>query len=209
LNLQPRAGPELAFPPARRRRHNDAMTHSLHSRIAPLALTLLCAASACQSPAHTLREGPLEARSIGAIERVHVAGEIYLATQPRAADFELLAKSGVKTVIDLRAPGELKDFDEPAHVRSLGLRYVNVPFSKPEELTDAHFDTVLAELRRPSSGGLVLHCASANRVGPMWIAHRVLDQGAEFEVALAEATRIGMRNAAYGERAKAYIAARR
>ena len=103
----------------------------------------------------------------------------------------------------------LKEFDERAHLKSLEVRYVNVPFSTVEELTDAQFDTVLAELRRPSSGGLVLHCASANRVGPLWIAHRVLDQGAEFEVALAEAKLIGMRNAAYGERAKAYIASRR
>jgi protein tyrosine phosphatase (PTP) superfamily phosphohydrolase (DUF442 family) len=185
------------------------MTPWLNTRIAPFALALACALAACQSQPLARPEGPLEARTVDGIERVHAAGEVYLAGQPSAAAFEMLAKSGVTTVIDLRKPGELKEFDERAHLKGLGVRYVNVPFSNVEELTDAQFDAVLAEMRRPSSGGLVLHCASANRVGPLWIAHRVLDQGAEFEVALAEATRIGMRNAAYGERAKAYIASRR
>lgn len=207
MNARRNQGPEPALPGVLERRHNSGMTPRIKTWIAPFAFAL--AVAACQSQPLARPEGPLEARTIEGIERVHAAGEVYLATQPNAAAFERLAKSGVTTVIDLRKPGELKEFDERAHLKSLGLRYVNIPFSNVEELTDAQFDAVLAEMRRPSSGGLVLHCASANRVGPIWIAHRVLDQGAEFEVALAEAKVIGMRNAAYGERAKAYIAARR
>ena len=48
----------------------------------------------------------------GEITRLHTYKDVLLASQPTASDFEQAQKSGVKTVINLRHPDEIKDFDE-------------------------------------------------------------------------------------------------
>ena len=55
----------------------------------------------------------------------------------------------------------------------------------------------------------MLHCASGNRVGAVWLAYRVLDEGLEPGAALEEARTIGLRSAGYEERALEYVRARR
>ena len=57
---------------------------------------------------------------------------LYTAGQPAADDWAAIAARGVGTVIDLRAPGELKDRDEAAEVRSAGMRYVAIPVAGAE-----------------------------------------------------------------------------
>ncbi|MBI1312566.1 methyltransferase domain-containing protein [bacterium] len=55
----------------------------------------------------------------------------------------------------------------------------------------------------------MVHCASANRVGAVWLAHRVLDAKIPVEASLAEARAVGLRTSAYEQRAYEYIAAER
>ena len=55
---------------------------------------------------------------------------------------------------------------------------------------------------------ILVHCASANRVGAVWLAHRVLDDGLAYEAALAEAKTVGLKAPALEQRAKEYIDAR-
>ena len=50
---------------------------------------------------------------------------LYTAGQPAASDWAAIKARGVRTVVNLRAPGELKDRDEAAEVRAAGLRYVD------------------------------------------------------------------------------------
>jgi hypothetical protein len=45
----------------------------------------------------------------------------------------------------------------------------------------------VVNLRKPGERPLLLHCASANRVGAVWLAHRVLDGGLSYDAALREA----------------------
>ena len=52
---------------------------------------------------------------------------------------------------------------------------------------------------------LIMHCGSANRVGALWLAKRVLDDGLSTEAALAEADQVGLRNEEMKTRVLEYI----
>jgi len=157
-----------------------------------------------QSPSESRAPRTLEAAQLGQIAQLHVFDGIYLAGQPEPQDFALAKEAGVRTVLNIRHPAELGDFDEEAHVIGLGLEYVSLPWGKPEELTDEVFDRY-RELLEDSERPVLLHCGSANRVGAVWIPWRVLDGGLSFEAALEEAKTIGLRTPAYEERAAAYV----
>jgi uncharacterized protein (TIGR01244 family) len=146
----------------------------------------------------------LEPYQCGDVQRIHTFQGIFLASQPTPVDFEHAQKGGIKTVVNLRHHSEVKDFDEAAVVTALGLTYVNLPWNGPDELSDAVFDRG-RELLNTAERPLMMHCSSANRVGPIWIAWRILDGGATWEAAYAEAVQIGMRTPAYADKAKAYV----
>jgi uncharacterized protein (TIGR01244 family) len=110
----------------------------------------------------------------------------------------------VKTVIDLRKAGELKEFDEPKLIGELGLQYRNIPFGSPDELTDAVFDEARAALNK-AERPILLHCHSANRVGAIWLAWRALEGGLPYEEALTEAQTVGLKAPALEAKAKDYI----
>ena len=114
--------------------------------------------------------------------------------QPAPAHFEALGARGVKTVIDLRDPMEPRPFDEPALVRDLGMAYVNVSV-RQGALDDAVMDSALAAIRQGAGQPLLLHCASANRVGGVLIPYLMIDKGMSQENAVATAMRVGLRGA--------------
>lgn len=146
----------------------------------------------------------LEPYECGEIARLHTFQGIFLASQPSPADFEQARKGGVKTVINIRHPEEIKEFDEAKVVADLGLAYHNPAWNGPEELTDAVFDE-LRGLLRTVEKPILFHCSSANRVGAIWLAYRVLDDGLGVEDALVEAKTVGLKSPDYEARAKAYI----
>lgn len=190
------------------------MTLSRLSFLAPLAVLLAGAACSTdsqvrQQPAPAVANtGPgadrLEPYQCGDVQRIHAFQGMFLASQPTAADFEHAKQNGIKTVINLRHAAENKDFDEAALVQQLGMTYVNLPYNGPEQLTDEVFDQarrLFATAERP----MMMHCGSGNRIGPLWIAWRVLDGKVSWDEAHAEAVQIGMKTPAYAEKAKAYI----
>lgn len=140
----------------------------------------------------------------GSIQQLHAIGGVLLAGQPSEADLKVAREDGIKTIVSLRKPAEVP-WDEGAAARGLGLEFHQVPFQSPEELTDKAFEELRALLRDTSKRPLLLHCGSANRVGAVWLAHRVLDDGVTFEAALAEARTVGLRSEALLARARAYI----
>ncbi|MBI5758292.1 MAG: protein tyrosine phosphatase family protein [Planctomycetales bacterium] len=151
-------------------------------------------------------EGPpkLEACKIGKAQPSHRLGNLYLAGQPQAEDFQLAKEQGIKTVLNLRKKEELT-WDEEAAVKKLGLTYINLPFASPAELKDEVFDQARKVLRDKERQPLLLHCASANRVGAIWLAHRVLDDKVPYEQALDEARKVGLKAPPLEEAAKNYI----
>jgi len=86
--------------------------------------------------------------------------------QPTAQDLARLKAQGVRTIIDLRGPGEDRGFDEAAEAARLGLDYVALPIAGKDAITPANADA-LAALLKQHGDGVLLHCASGNRVGAL------------------------------------------
>jgi uncharacterized protein (TIGR01244 family) len=152
-------------------------------------------------------EGPpkLEACKIGKAQPSHRLGNLYLAGQPKVEDFQHAKEQGIKTVLNLRKKEELA-WDEEAAVKKLELTYINLPFASPAELKDDVFEQARKILRDKERQPVLLHCASANRVGAIWLAHRVLDDKLPYAQALEEARKVGLKAPALEETAKNYIA---
>ncbi len=146
----------------------------------------------------------LEPVQLGNTPNVHKYQQIFLAGQPSEADFEIVKQAGIKTVINLRMPAEM-DFDEPQVVDRLGMSYRNPGIGSANTLTDQRFEEVRRLLNQTENHPILLHCRSANRVGAIWLAYRVLDGGVGYEAALAEAKRVGLKSSALEVRAKEYI----
>ena len=141
---------------------------------------------------------------LGKTRNVHACGKIFLAGQPAPEDIALMKKKGIKRVITLRTDGEV-DWDEAGRVKQAGIDFVQVPFRLPDSLTDEVFDKVRKLLKEPKMTPALLHCGSANRVGAVWLAHRVLDEGVPVDEAMKEARQVGLRTPAYLEKALDYI----
>lgn len=92
---------------------------------------------------------------------------LYTAGQPAASDWGAIKARGVRTVVNLRPPGELKDRDEAAEVRAAGLRYVEIPVGGAEGINPANARTLHAALAPAHGGGVLVHCASGNRAGAL------------------------------------------
>jgi uncharacterized protein (TIGR01244 family) len=146
----------------------------------------------------------LRPEKCGNVKNLHVLGKLYFAGQPAKEDFPKLKQLGVKTVVNLREAEELK-FDEAAVLRKLGLEYHHIPFSGAETLTDKVFEQTRRLFKDESKHPMLVHCASANRVGAVWLAHRVLDDGVSYNKALEEAKEIGLSKAGLEKKAKEYI----
>jgi len=152
-------------------------------------------------------QAKLAPASVGQAPNVHQCGHVYFAAQPSADDLRDFKEAGVKTVINLRMPGENKAFDEQQVVeQELGLQYSNPGFDSAQTLDDGVFFRVRDLLKRKEP--VLVHCASANRVGAVWLAYRVLDDGVGYEQALAEAKQIGLKSEPLEERARRYIEAK-
>jgi len=82
--------------------------------------------------------------------------------QPSISDLKLLAKQGVKQVINLRSKGEFKLFNEKEIVESLGMTYLNIEIRGIEDLNQDKINTFSKLL---SDKKTLVHCASGNRVG--------------------------------------------
>lgn len=92
---------------------------------------------------------------------------LYTAGQPAAGDWQAIKARGVRTVVNLRAPGELKDRDEAAEVRAAGLRYIEIPVSGADGINPANARALHGALAPAHGGGVLVHCASGNRAGAL------------------------------------------
>lgn len=146
----------------------------------------------------------LEACELGRTYNVHRLGKIYLSGQPSAEDFAIAKKEGIKTVINLRTPVEMR-FDEKGVLKGLGIEYHSFPFGAPNTLKDEIFEKSLKVLGNKKKQPVLLHCASANRVGAIWLVHRVLTDEVPYDKALQEAKEVGLKSPPNEAKAKLYI----
>lgn len=168
--------------------------------LAPLTLR------AENDPAGTKSSAPagVEKTSLGEISNLHRCGPILMASQPKLGDFRLLRDQGVQCIVNFRTAEEI-EFDEKGIVEAAGMKYVSIPYSTVESLTDDVFAQSRQLLRENGNRGLCLHCGAAVRVAAVWLAYRVLDEKVSLPVALQEAEGIGLKSKALRERAVQYI----
>lgn len=170
-----------------------------------LAVLVTWITSGCSAP----HPAALAPAPIGTLANLQARGELYMGGQPSEGDLETLAGRGVRRVINLREDGEFQGYDERGRAQALGLEYVSLQFSTPEELTDEVLARSRELLSQAGRTGTLLHCGSGGRVGALWLAYRTLDEGVAWEKALAEAQAVGLKNPAYTERIRAYVDAQR
>lgn len=89
----------------------------------------------------------------------------YRSGQPNSEEFKILAKKGVKHVINLRPPQETPDANEAAQVTSAGMAYYNIPISSADDLTIENVRIIDDILSKAGEENVLIHCASSNRVG--------------------------------------------
>jgi uncharacterized protein (TIGR01244 family) len=113
------------------------------------------------------------------------------AGQPAPEALARLKDLGFRTVVNLRTDQE-GAAEERKVVESQGLRYVSVPVTV-ESLSLADADAVEKVLRDPSSGPVLLHCHSSNRVGAVWALIQSRE-GKSLDAALAAGREAGLRS---------------
>jgi len=123
------------------------------------------------------------------------------------ATLDALKKDGFKTVINLRVATEpgANIPENQARAKALGLNYVHIPFSggSPDPKV---IDSFLATIADTTNQPVFIHCASAQRVGTVWLAKRVLQDNYSIEKATQEAHAIGLSNPGLEKFALQYIA---
>ena len=147
-------------------------------------------AVACTSRHSRQAPAALPATAPSGLALHHPQPQVYTAGQPAAGDWAALAGGGVRTVIDLRTPGELKDRDERAEVEAAGMRYVALPIAGHEGVTEDNAKT-LVDMIAAADGPVLVHCASGNRAGGL-LALALAAQGMPAAAALEAGRAAGM-----------------
>jgi protein tyrosine/serine phosphatase len=120
-----------------------------------------------------------------------VTDRIWRGGQPKSYAWPGLAKLGVRTVLDLRRPGEHSTSAESLAVTGAGMSYVNFPMDSFGTPTAAQLGVALALLDGP--GPVFVHCRrGCDRTGTVIAAYRVSREHWANDRALAEARKCGL-----------------
>ena len=124
-----------------------------------------------------------------------VGDDVFLAGQPTEKGLREAHDRGVKVVVNLRSPSEMKNipFDEAALVAQLGMKYVYLPVRGDEQFPyTPETVTKFAEALRNADGKVLLHCTVAWRASHLWAAYLIKERGIPVETALANARAINL-----------------
>lgn len=152
-----------------------------------LCLTLLSGVVGCahQAPAVAVQPAGSELKLFQPLP------ELYTAGQPSPQDWRAMRARGISIVINLRTPGELKGRDEAEEVRAAGLLYAEIPVAGADGITAENarlLHTALGARHR----GVLVHCASGNRVGALLALEQVLFDGMPKQDAMALGKKAGL-----------------
>lgn len=117
----------------------------------------------------------------------HIAlnGQQHVSGQPSAEAIAKLRSAGITVLIDLRPDEETPDLDEKAVTQAAGLSYRALPIASPADLTRENVAAFDRMLKESASQGVLMHCASGNRVGAMLALRARWIEGKSPEEALA------------------------
>jgi protein tyrosine/serine phosphatase len=121
-----------------------------------------------------------------------VDDHVYRGAQPTELGFKSLAKLGIKTIVDLREPGDRSQVEEKM-VRAAGMEYVSVPMYGMETPSTEKVVKVLALLEDNHTGPVFVHCKrGADRTGAVIACYRMEHDRWKNDQALSEAKSLGM-----------------
>ncbi|OAM89273.1 tyrosine-protein phosphatase [Termitidicoccus mucosus] len=150
-----------------------------------LLLSLALSPSACAS----IPQGPLASAGLKNFDRVD--SRLYRGAQPDENGYTRLAVMGVRTVVNLRMPGD-GDPEEERRVRAAGMDYYSLPMHGYKAPTHEQLEKVLKLIGGVSSPVFV-HCRrGADRTGTVVACYRIRHDGWAVAQALAEAESHGM-----------------
>ena len=140
-----------------------------------------------------------------------LAKKIFFAGQPAESDFKQIAEWGVQTVVNFRSKPEMEHlpFNEKKVVEALGMKYIHIPIGR-ERLEDPVLDKIVQTIAKGQEKDkkLMLHCASAVRVGFAWSLY-LGAEGKDIESALAEGRKAGLRSPGLEKRVREYFQSRK
>jgi uncharacterized protein (TIGR01244 family) len=121
-----------------------------------------------------------------------------------------IKKMGFVSIINLRQASEdgAEIEKEAALAKAAGLRYVHIPFNGASPDPKAA-DQFVAAITAKGAEPAFVHCASGNRAAAMWFIKRLVVDRWDVERATAEATALGLSNAALRQFAIDYAQTKR
>jgi uncharacterized protein (TIGR01244 family) len=123
----------------------------------------------------TVASGCALAADLSGVPNFHqVNDHLYRGAQPTEAGFQNLAKLGIKTVIDLREPGDRSQTEEKT-VTAAGMHYIHVPLNGYHAPSNDQITKLLAMLNG-EPGPVFIHCKA--RRGPHRYRDRLLSNRA-------------------------------
>lgn len=149
--------------------------------VLPLILAATLLAGCAHAPAGTAAATVATPATV--VKLMEPLPGLYTAGQPEATDWAAIRARGVRTVINLRAPGELKDRDEPAEVKAVGLRYIEIPVAGADGINADNARALHQALAPAHGGGVLVHCASGNRAGALLALEQARFDGVDKEAA--------------------------
>lgn len=153
------------------------------------SLVLISCAST-QPPSSTVVDGSMAGVNYKYRSRTYFMG------QPTAATFGAAKLEGVTTVINLRAPEEMKgmDFDPKKLAQDAGLTYYNVPMASGQPISK----TTLAEIEsiymkhHKNGEKVIVQCASGQRAAAWFAYHLKTQHGDKVSTAIEKAKELGL-----------------
>jgi uncharacterized protein (TIGR01244 family) len=149
----------------------------------------------------------VEPEETGIVNATSPEPGVLFGGQPTEEQLKKLAASEYKTVIDLRAPTEKRDYDEAAVAKAAGFEYVTIPFTQ-ETIADPktldHFIEVFSKTEKP----VLVHCAGGTRVAAAYYAWLVAEKKMSRDEALAKAKEEGLKSESWIEPVDEYLDAR-
>ncbi|MBV8729305.1 MAG: tyrosine-protein phosphatase [Acidobacteriia bacterium] len=137
--------------------------------------------------------GAAAAQDVSGVPNFHpVNAQVFRGAQPTPEGFQQLARLGIKTIIDLREPGE-RSLAEKRIVEANGMHYISLPMRGLGSPAPEQIPQLLRILNDSSAGPVFVHCRrGADRTGTVLACYRIAHDGWENRKALAEARSFGM-----------------
>lgn len=141
----------------------------------------------------SVAQAPVKDSLPGAINVTRVDTTIMCGGATTKEAYPELKNRGFKAVVNLRRESE-PGADIPAAraaATAAGLNYIHIPIDSAA-ITDADVDRFIKAIGEAANQPAYIHCASANRVGALWLIKRVVVDGWDVPRATDEAVAIGL-----------------